>query len=115
MVERWPGGPTPVRREWLRALISEAAGDARGAHEHYADDVVDPITQAVPLAHAELLYSLAIGHLGQARDIFARLRAAPYLERCTAELEACGLRSRVEDPLVLTEGEEDVAALARWR
>ena len=47
----------------------------------------------------------------RAQHIFTSLRAAPFLDRCTAELAACGLRGETADPLALTAREEDVAAL----
>lgn len=40
-----------------------------------------------------------------------RLRAAPFLERSSDELAACGLHSNSADPLGLTQREQDVTAL----
>ncbi|WP_344806338.1 helix-turn-helix transcriptional regulator [Microlunatus ginsengisoli] len=118
-----PDGPSPSRLGWLRGLLAESDGEPRTARELYADDLDDPMTGLVPFVRAELLHTMgclehalgnrhdAISHLARARDEFARLRAAPQLERCTAELVACGLRSPAPNPLVLSEREEDVAAL----
>ena len=123
MVEQWPEGPTPTRLGLLRGQLAEAHGDARAAHRHYAADLLDPDTRRVPIAHGELLLTMgrleraqgnrrdAIVRLRLARDIFALLRATPLLERCSAELTACGLRSTVANPLALTEREADVAVL----
>ena len=47
----------------------------------------------------------------RARAGFASLRAVPYLQRCSADLDACGLSSHVADLLALTPREEDVVAL----
>jgi DNA-binding CsgD family transcriptional regulator len=56
----------------------------------------------------------AISHLGAARDTFAALRARPFLDRCNAELAACGApvaatTTAIED--LLTPQERAVARL----
>ena len=123
MLERWPGGPMPSRLGWLRGLLAEGRGAPRTARDHYAEDLQDPSVSAVPFAHAQVLFAagrleralgnrrVAIEHLSEAQSIFAGLRAQPDLERCVAELNACGLRSTVSSPLGLTGREEDVAGL----
>ncbi|MET0693581.1 MAG: AAA family ATPase [Propionibacteriaceae bacterium] len=123
MLDRWPGGPTPIRLGWLRGLLAEGRGVPRAAREHYAEDLQDPVLSQVPFAHAQVLYAAgrlervlgnrrgAVEYLAQAQAIFATLRAQPDLERCVAELNACGLRSTVTSPLGLTGREEDVAGL----
>ena len=123
MLQRWPGGPTPSRLGRLRGLVAEARGEPRSARGHYAEDLQDPAVLQVPFVHAQTLLAAgrleralgnrraAIEHLGQAQSIFAGLRAQPHLERCVAELTACGLRSTIASPLALTGREEDVAGL----
>lgn len=123
MLDRWPGGPTPSRLAWLRGLIAESRGEPRLAQGHYADELTDPQALGVPYAHAQALYAAgrleralgqrrrAVEHLAQAQVIFARLRAVPFLQRCVAELNACGMQATMTSPLTLTEREEDVAAL----
>ena len=123
MLERWPGGLTASRLGWLRGLLAEGRGEPRTARVHYAEDLQDPEVSQAPFVHAEVLYAAgrleralgnrrgAIEHLGQAQTIFAGLRAQPSLERCVAELNACGLRSKITSPLGLSGREEDVAAL----
>jgi len=56
----------------------------------------------------------AAGALGAARERFEKMRAAPFVERCDAELSACGLRARGRDgegDHGLTAREQVVAAL----
>ena len=123
MVGRFPEGPIPSRLGWLRGLLAEARADAQAAQRHYAEDLADPQTHEVPFVLAQLLCTSgkleraignrreAVDRLTRARDIFAGLRAAPFLERASAELAACGLHSPIADPLALTQREQDVAAL----
>ena len=123
LLERWPGGPTPSLLGWLRGLLAEARGELRLARQHYADDLHDPAVRQTPFEHGQVLLAAgrldralddrrgALGHLDQARSIFAELRAQPSLERCLAELAAYGRRPAAASPSSLTEREEDVAAL----
>ncbi len=125
LLGRWPGGLGPDRVGWLRGLLAQARGEPDAAREHFHSDLADPATSAFPFVHAQLLHTagrleLAVGrrraaitHLTAADDIFTRLGAFPFLERCRLDLAACGLRSPSADPRVLTEREEDVAALVR--
>jgi DNA-binding CsgD family transcriptional regulator len=56
----------------------------------------------------------AASALRAARERFERLRAAPFIERCEAELSACGVRTRGrggQDDYDLTAREQVVAAL----
>ncbi|GAA3633023.1 LuxR C-terminal-related transcriptional regulator [Microlunatus ginsengisoli] len=122
-LERWPGGIVPHRLGWLQGRLAEARGEPIAARDHYASDLLSPETRRTPYQLAEVLLALgrlervlgnrreALDHLGQAREIFARLRAAPAETRCTAELAACGLQVTLSDPLRLTPREEDVASL----
>jgi LuxR family transcriptional regulator, maltose regulon positive regulatory protein len=55
----------------------------------------------------------AVTLLLQARDIFARLEATPFLERCCSDLAACGLAVPGPNPDGLTPRERDVAALVK--
>jgi DNA-binding CsgD family transcriptional regulator len=123
MVGRVPRGPIPSRLGWLRGLLAEARGDPRAAQQHYAEDLAEPQTHEVPFVLAQLLHTSgrleramgnrreAIDRLTRAREILAGLRAAPFVERASAELAACGLHSPVADPLALTQREQDVVAL----
>jgi DNA-binding CsgD family transcriptional regulator len=127
---RWPGGPIPARLEWLKGQLAEARDDPDAAHRHYLAELADPVLVSTPFLHAQVLHTA--GHLnrvtGHRRDaiekvslaqrIFLGLRAAPYAERCSAELAACGLPAKASengasgsDRLTLTEREEDVVAL----
>ena len=120
---RWPGGESPAQMGLLRGLIAEARSDPRGALRHYAADLDEPTLAEFPYQRAELLLASgrlarllgrrrdAVQRLTQARDILAGLRARPLLERCTRELAASGLPSRLDDPLALTPREDYVVAL----
>jgi DNA-binding CsgD family transcriptional regulator len=55
----------------------------------------------------------AIARLSQARDVFARLEAAPFLERCRADLTTCGLAVQEPNPDGLTPRERHVASLVK--
>ena len=123
LVVRWPGGVTPPRMGWLRGMLAEARRKPRAARASYDSDLADQTMARYPFERAQVLLAsgrlermlgnrrLAIDRLTQARDVFARLRAQPYLERCTRELAACGLPSHLADPLALTTREDDVVAL----
>jgi DNA-binding CsgD family transcriptional regulator len=120
---QWPGGEIPLALGWLRGLLAEAWGKPRAAQVYYASDLGDPALSGYPFQLAQLLLASgrleramgnrreAVDRLTRARAIFAGLRATPFLERCTDELVACGLRSPITDPLALTAREEDVVAL----
>ncbi|MEO7235931.1 MAG: LuxR C-terminal-related transcriptional regulator [Lapillicoccus sp.] len=122
---RRPGGEVPAQLGRLRGLLAEARGDPKAAQAHYARDLTVPELDHFPLERARLLLDSGrlertLGHrrqavrqLTDARDILTRLRARPLLERCTRELAACGLPSRLDDPLALTAREEDVVALVQ--
>ncbi len=123
LMARWPGGEGPAQLGLLRGQLAEARGEPSAARAHYAADLADAHLEQFPFARAQLLVSSgrlerALGHrreavtlLTEARGILARLRARPLLERCTRELAACGLPSRLDDPLALTPREDDVVAL----
>ena len=123
MLARWPGGLDLDRLGWLRGLLAQARGEPDTARDHFAVDLADPRTAMDPFVHAQLRQALgrleqavgrrreAIRQLTLAHDLFARLRAAPFVDRCRFDLAASGLRSVSADPRVLTEREEDVAAL----
>ena len=123
LMTRWPGGEGPTQLGLLRGRLAEAEGEPRAARAHYAADLPDVPVDRFPFARAQLLVSSGrlervLGHrqeavrlLTEARGILAGLRARPLLERCTRELAACGLPSRLDDPLALTPREEDVVAL----
>ncbi len=122
---QWPGGERPAQLGRLRGVLAEARGDPRAAQAHYASDLALPELDHFPFERAQLLIASGrlertLGHrreavrrLTEARDLLVRLRARPLLERCTRELAACGLPSRLDDPLALTAREEDVVALVR--
>lgn len=122
-LERWPGGAMPPRLGWLRGQLAEARGEPLSAREHYAADLLCAETARTPHALAELLLAMgrlervlgnrrdAVEHLTRARQLFHRLRATPGETACTSELAACGLQSRLSDPLSLTPREQDVVSL----
>ena len=123
MLARWPGGLDLDRLGWLHGLLAQARGEPDTARDHFAVDLADPRTAMDPFVHAQLRQALgrleqavgrrreAIRQLTLAHDLFARLRAAPFVDRCRFDLAASGLRSVSADPRALTEREEDVAAL----
>ncbi len=107
---------------WFRGLVCEARGDATAALEHLDAAVSADLELPLYLAHALVDRARVAAALGLARDeslrqadeIYARLGAAPYLER---------LRTMRTDPAVppsisalpggvtLTERENDVLTL----
>ena len=124
LIDHWPGGAEPTRMGWLRGQLAEARHQPRAAARHYAEDLADPHTSAVPYLHAQLLHvsgnlqrslgnrRAGIDQLLHARDIFTDLRAMPMLRTCEADLAVSGLTSAgPTDALTLTEREEDVAGL----
>ncbi len=125
MLHDFPEGPVPRRLGWLHGLIAEARALPHRAREHYAADLDDDDLKQVPFLQAQLLQTSgrleralgdrreAIRRLSQAQDILAKLQATPSLQRCRADLAACGVQSPSTDPLALTQREEDVAALVQ--
>jgi DNA-binding CsgD family transcriptional regulator len=125
MLHDFPEGPVPGRLGWLRGLVAEARAQPQRARENYAADLADDRMRQVPHLRAELLLAsgrlerllgnrrVAVVQLVEARDVLAELRAAPALQRCRAQLAACGVKSPGADPLALTQREEDVTALVR--
>ena len=92
----------------------EAAAEALPAGMPYERALTD-------FAHGRLLRRAgrrrdAAAHLSAARDTFAALDACPLLERCTRELDACGLtpikRGPDADRTRLTPQEQSIARLA---
>jgi DNA-binding CsgD family transcriptional regulator len=95
------------------------------AREHYAIELTDPPLQQTPFLLAQVLHTSgklerllgnrhdAIARLTQARDIFARLEATSFLERCRADLATCGLAVQEPNPDGLTPRERDVAPLVK--
>lgn len=125
VVEEVPDSPYPGRLHWLRGLVAEARGRPEPAREHYAIELTDPRLAQTPFLLAQVLHtsgklerllgnrSDAVTRLLQARDIFARLEATPFLERCRTDLAACGLAQHAPNPDGLTPRERDVAALVK--
>ena len=123
LLSRWPDGPDLERVGWLHGLLALARGEIDSARDHFSVDLADPRTVTQPFVHAQLRHALgrleqaagrrreAVRHLTMAYDLFAQLRAAPFVERCRLDLAASGLRSTNTDPRALTQREEDVAAL----
>jgi DNA-binding CsgD family transcriptional regulator/tetratricopeptide (TPR) repeat protein len=110
----------------LRGVLEHALGTMGKARDAFlrGEDVAK--SAGSPLAEGTL--ELAYGHflrktgrrgaaasrLQIARERFERLRARPFVERCDAELSACGLRARRRDGQTnygLTPREQAVAAL----
>jgi ATP/maltotriose-dependent transcriptional regulator MalT len=125
VLEVVPDSPYPRRLHWLRGLVAEARGRPEPAREHYAVELTDPQLQQAPFLLAQVLHTSgklerllgnrhdAITRLLQARDIFARLEAAPFLERCRTDLATCGLAVQEPNPDGLTPRERDVVALVK--
>jgi ATP/maltotriose-dependent transcriptional regulator MalT len=112
----------------LRGRIAAGRGDPEAAERHFTD-AVDAITADTPvliaagvhLARGRLRRARGRRHdaivaLGEARTIYERLGARPYLEHVDAELVGAGLarpaRRRDRSPLDLTPRERDVVTLA---
>ena len=110
----------------LRGVLAQAERRLPDAHAAFDRAREAVVTADSPFAEARL--DLAVGSflrktgsrnaaasaLRAARERFERLRAAPFIERCEAELSACGLRTRGrdgQDDYELTAREQVVAAL----
>ncbi len=123
MLRRWPGGTDADRLGWLQGLLAQARGESDAARDHFYANLADPNTTMDPFVHGQLQQALgrleqatgrrreAIRHLTIAHDVFAQLRATPFVERCRLDLAASGLRATSTDLRALTEREEEVAAL----
>ncbi|MBV9922432.1 MAG: hypothetical protein JOY78_16505 [Pseudonocardia sp.] len=109
-----------------RGRLEAARGRLPNAERAYQDALTALESLPMPFerAQVELAYGQALRRGGQrraaaaqlqaARDRFAALRAAPFLERCERELRGCGLspsRRSDFDPGKLTAQEQAVARL----
>jgi DNA-binding CsgD family transcriptional regulator len=111
----------------LRGVLAGMQGDLETARAELTDATSQFETIPMPFEAAQARLDLgcqlrrsgqrkdAAGHLDAARAVFARLGAAPFVERCNAELASCGLR-RSQSPGAarlegLTPGEAAVAEL----
>lgn len=123
------------RRRWLdqataarcRGILQEARGDVEAADRAYRNGLTH-CRQGEPCWETALLHlsygtflrragqrSNAVVELEAASQIFHRLQAAPYLDRCNRELTACGrvaARPQAARHPVLTAQELTVARLA---
>ena len=111
----------------VRGRLEAARGQLPHAEEAYrarARRALDGLPMPFERAQVELAYGQALRRGGQrraaaaqlqaARDRFAELRAAPFLERCERELRGCGLTPAKRsdfDPGKLTAQEQAVARL----
>jgi DNA-binding CsgD family transcriptional regulator len=112
---------------WLDGWLAEQRGHPEDAAQIYrlgedAGSTQSPVhTARLLLAHGRLLRRTgnrkdAIGRLRRANDLYAALRAAPFVARTEAELAACrlpvGPAKRQQQPvLALTSRETEVAHL----
>jgi DNA-binding CsgD family transcriptional regulator len=111
---------------WLSGRLLERDGDPDAARERYQATLARPVPEDdVPLHRARLEQALgrllmaqrnrraAIEWLRRAHDRYSTLGARPFLERCGADLVACGLHPprRGAEALRLTGRERDVAHL----
>jgi DNA-binding CsgD family transcriptional regulator len=95
-----------------RAAFARGLDAARSARSSFAD-------AELKLAYGQFLRKAggrraATEQLQAARELFERLGARPFLERCDAELTACGIRAHPlsgDDDYGLTAREQVVAAL----
>jgi DNA-binding CsgD family transcriptional regulator len=100
------------RLEQARAAFVEGEAAAEAAGSPFAHGTLE-------LAHGRFLHKTgsrraAIAALRLAREAFERLDARPFLERCDAELAACGVRAQhngADDDYGLTAREQVVARL----
>jgi ATP/maltotriose-dependent transcriptional regulator MalT len=96
---------------WLAGWLAHARGDLEAAKAIYADALSIEIPHDdVPLLRARLEHGYgllllaqhsrrpAVNWLRSARDRYLSLGAAPFLARCDADLNACGLRTIAADP-----------------
>ena len=123
MLHRWPGGPVPSRLGLLRGLVAEGRGDSLSARDHYAEELQDPQLKELPFLHAQSRYAAgrlelalgnphaAIDYLTEAQATFVELRAQPSIDRCVAQLNACGIGSTVSGSHALSSREAHVLAL----
>ncbi|WP_282961335.1 helix-turn-helix transcriptional regulator [Streptomyces virginiae] len=111
---------------WLAARLTWAQGDIDQALQRFQEDAPKASADDIPLhrahqahAHGRLHLSRndrrqAVTHLRTAHHIYSTLSALPYLERCTADLERCGLNAPSDAPhslLALNERETAIAHL----
>ena len=125
VLDELPPSPGPRRLHLVRGLLAEARGRPERARDHYAAELADPQLQQDPFLLAQTLHTAgklerSLGHrhdavrsLAQARDIYANLEAAPFLERCAADLATCDVVSPAVPATTLTPRERDVAALVK--
>lgn len=110
----------------LRGDLAMATGDVQGAKDAFgaARVAAGPLRQPLPIALAELSEARHHRRLGDraqavacvrgARERLVALGARPYVQRCDAELAACGVPVRSEAQrriLGLTAAEQGVARL----
>ncbi len=110
----------------LRARVAGATGSADESAALFEEAISlvgpdDPLLFRAGLHHAfgRLLRGRgsrrdAVGQLRQARDLFDRVAAQPWVARVCADLQACGLREEhpaERSSLGLTDREQDVASL----
>ena len=125
MVQLRPGGPSPDRLGFLRGLVEQAHGEVERARRHFEADLADPAVAETPFALAETHQAAgrlahlasntrgAARHLLAATDLYARLGATPYVQRCRQDAVALGLRSPSRPGDVLTAREDVVATLVQ--
>ncbi len=109
----------------LRGLLAEACDDP-GAGVIYAAGVerrAGVLSTTLARGRLHAAYGRFLGEQGRQREaieqlraarlIFAKLRAAPFVDRCDVQLATCGLPTRAPDrgPLELTDAETRVARL----
>ena len=125
MLQQWPGGPTPDQLGLLRGQLAESRGDSGCARDHYVEQLDDPHLRQLPFMLAQVRVAAgrlerslgdrraAIDHLSEALKTFVELQARPSIERCAAELDACGHRpSRASTPALSSREDEVVALVA---
>ncbi len=125
-MDKNPNGLSRVDLWRLRGALEHARRRPAKARAAFLDGQAAVKTADSSLAQAtlELAYGqfpqktrsrrVAVGALRVARELFERLGARPFLERCDAELAACGMRARARgtgDDYGLTGREQVVASL----